>query len=202
MWPFGKKKVHKAPQQVPKPLAAAPSPVEIKRQAVKEAISALGLIKPEAEDTIVGFLEDQMETHPQQTLAGYRKGGEQLSKEEKRALGLRSNAFLSCSAYKDLTEAGCAVPLKAHEAVLLRATFTYQRYRSLQSIRASDLVGDKVFRGMKYDILNMHCPVCGPLDGKTIPLEEATIFPFKGCTCDTANWSYQPDIDFLARWNE
>lgn len=84
MWPFGKKKVRKAPQQAPEPLATAPSPVEIKRQAVREAISALGLIKPEAEDTIVGFLEDQMETHPQQTLAGYRKGGEQLSKEEKR----------------------------------------------------------------------------------------------------------------------
>lgn len=52
MWPFGKKKVRNAPQQVPKPPAATPSPVEIKRPAVRKAISALGLIKPEAEDSI------------------------------------------------------------------------------------------------------------------------------------------------------
>ncbi|NKN34731.1 hypothetical protein HFC70_00005 [Agrobacterium sp. a22-2] len=207
MWPFAKKKVREAaltkpkPCATPLPLAAVPLPAEIKRQAVREAISALGLLKPEAEDTIVGFLADEMETHPRQTLTEYRKGGEQLSKEEKKTLGLRSNAFLSRRAYDDLTEAGLEVPLKAHETVLLRSTFTFQRYRSLQSIKASGLVGDKVFKGMRYDVLNMSCPVCGPLDGVTITLDEATIFPFEGCTCHTANWGYRPSVDFLAAWN-
>ncbi|MQV12175.1 hypothetical protein GHL01_00250 [Sinorhizobium meliloti] len=201
MWQFGKKKTASAPTPEPLSPAAAPTAAEIKRQAVREAISALGLIKPEAEDTILGLFADEMETHPRQTLTEYRKG-EQLTKEEKKAVGLRSNAFLSRQAFNDLTEAGLENPLKAHEAVLLRATFTFQRYRSLQSIRSSGLVGDKVFQGVKYDILNIQCSVCGPLDGKTIPLDEATIFPLKGCTCDTANWGYRPDVDFLASWDD
>lgn len=208
MWPFGKKKIPEAPPRepkahtIPEPPRVYPSPSEIKRQAVREAISALGLIKPSAEDTIVGFLADEMETHPRQTLTGYRKGDEQLTKDEKKALGLRSNAFLSRRAYEDLTDAGQKVPLKAHETVLLRATFTLQRYRSLRSIKASGLGGDKTFKGMKYDVLTMHCPVCGPLDGKTIKLDDATFFPLPGCTCDTANWGYRPDVDFLAAWND
>jgi hypothetical protein len=201
MWPFGKKKTVSAPTPEPKPADPIPTAADIKRQAVREAISALGLIKAEAEDTIVGFLEDQMETHPRQTLTGYRKG-EQLSREEKKAIGLRSNAFLSRQAFNDLTEAGLKNPLKAHETVLLRVTFTFQRYRSLEAIKASGLVGDKVFKGMKYDVLNMQCAVCGPMDGKTIPIDEATIFPFPGCTCGTANWGYRADVDFLARWND
>lgn len=67
---------------------------DIKRQAIKEAISALGLIRPEAEDRMLALLRDQMDIHPRQISTGYRKEGEQLPKEEKKALGLRSNAFL------------------------------------------------------------------------------------------------------------
>ena len=40
---------------------------------------------------MVAFLADEMEVHPWQTLTESRKGGEQLSKEEKKVLGLRSN---------------------------------------------------------------------------------------------------------------
>ncbi|MCR6502468.1 hypothetical protein MUO32_25915 [Shinella sp. CPCC 101442] len=201
MWPFGKKKSAAAPTPEPKPADPIPTAADIKRQAVREAISALGLIKAEAEDTIVGFLADEMEIHPRQTLTEYRRG-EQLSKDEKKAIGVRSNAFLSRQAFHDLTEAGLECPLKAHETVLLRATFTFQRYQTIQSTKAAGLVGDKVFKGMKYDVLNMHCAICGPMDGKTIPIDEATIFPFPGCTCDTANWGYRADVDFLARWND
>ncbi|ANL74256.1 hypothetical protein AMC83_PA00029 (plasmid) [Rhizobium phaseoli] len=208
MWLFGKTKVQEAPptelkrHAVSQPPIVALSHTEIKRQAVREAISALGLIKPSAEDTMVGFLGDEMEIDPRQTLTAYRKGGEQLSKDEKRALGLRSNAFLSRRAHEDLTEAGREVPLKAHETVLLRATFTLNRYRTLQSIKASDIVADKAFKGISYDVLNASCPVCGPLSGKTIQIEDASIFPLKGCTCATANFGYRADIDFLTAWND
>ncbi|PZU78172.1 MAG: hypothetical protein DI546_04225 [Rhizobium sp.] len=175
---------------------------EIKRQAMREAISALGLIVPEAEEHMTAILRDQMDIHPRQIATDYRKHGEQLSKAEKNALGLRSNAFLSRQAFQELTEDGKEEPLTAHETVLLRATFTYNRYRTLQSIQASDLVGTNVFKGVKYDVLNMSCPVCAPLDGKTIQLDEAPIFPMKGCVCDTANFGYRPDVDFLAEWND
>lgn len=174
---------------------------DVKRQAVKEAIAALGLILPEAEDKIIAFLGNEMEVHPRQTLTEYRKGGEQLTKEEKKALGLRTNAFLSRKAFQDLTDEGRREPLTAHETVLLRATFSYNRYRALQSIKAADLVGRKIFKGVKYEVLNTNCSVCGPLDGKTIQIEEAPILPLQGCSCDTANFGYRPDVDFLEEWN-
>lgn len=57
----------------------------------------------------------------------------------------------------------------------------------------------KAFQGIKYDVMQMSCPVCGALDGK---IEDAPIFPIKGCTCDTANFGYTPHMDFLAEWND
>lgn len=70
MWPFGKKKVRNAPHQVPKPPAATPSPVEIKRPAVRKAISALGLIKPEAEDTI-GLAREKWRDGPEENAGAF-----------------------------------------------------------------------------------------------------------------------------------
>lgn len=198
MWPFSKKKTVAAPAPQSR-LQAAPAVVEIKRLAVREAISSLGLIKPETEDKIIGFLVDKMGNHPEQTLTDYRKG-EQLTKEEKKAIGLRSNAFMSRHAFEDLTEAGLQCPLKAHETVLLRVTFTLLRYKALEHLKASGIATDKSFKGVKYDVLKTDCPVCGPLDGTTIRIDQAPVLPLKGCTCDTANFSYRPDIDFLEAW--
>ena len=200
MWPFSKKKTLALTTQ-PEPAVAVSTIAEIKRQAVREAISALGLVKPEAEDTIVRFLVDEIETHPRQTLTQYRKG-EQLTKEEKNAIGLRSNAFMSRQAFDDLTEEGLVEPLRAHETVLLRATFTVQRHSTIRQLMESGIVADKSFKGVKYDVLNMDCPVCGPLHGRIIQIEEASIFPLKGCTCATANFGYRADIDFLNVWND
>lgn len=200
MWPFSKKKTV-VPTPQPNPAAVVPTLAEIKQQAVREAISTLGFVKPEAEDIIVRFLAAEMETHPRQTLSQYRKG-EQLTKEEKNAIGLRSNAFMSRQAFEDLTEVGLKEPLKAHETVLLRAKFTVQRHRTIRQLLTSRIVADKDFRGIKYDVLNMECSVCGPLHGKTIRIEEASIFPLKGCTCATANFGFRADIEFLSSWND
>lgn len=200
MWPFSKSKTVATKTQ-PKPVVAVSTIAEIKREAVREAISTLGLVKPETEDTIVSFLEDKMETHPRQTLTHYRKS-EQLTKEEKNAIGLRSNASMSRQAFEDLTEIGLKEPLKAHETVLLRATFTVQRHRTIRQLMTSGVAAEKSFKGIKYDVLNMDCPICGPLHGKTIKLDEASIFPLKGCTCATANFGYRADIDFLDAWND
>jgi hypothetical protein len=128
---------------------------DIKRQAVREAISALGLIASEAEDRMASLLRDQMDIHPGQIATSYRKDGEQVSKEEKKALGLRSNAFLSRQAFGDLTEDGRNESLTAHETVLLRATFTYNRYRTLESFKTSELNGMKAFQGIKYDVADV-----------------------------------------------
>jgi hypothetical protein len=179
MWLFGKKKV--AIDAAPPPVAeAAPDPRQkmdvVKREAVREAISALGLIKPEAEEVILSFLRDEMDIHPRQTITEYRKG-DQLSKEEKKALGLRSNAFLSRQAFEDLTEDGLQEPLKAHETVLLRATFTLNRYRTIEGLKKLEIAAMKAFQGVMYDVLEMRCPVCGPLDGVVVQIEEVPSGP-------------------------
>lgn len=89
MWPFGKNKVVSAPTpETNSP--AVPTADEIKRQAVREAISALGRQAPgRGHDRRLPRPRDGNPTPP--ALTTYRKG-EQLTKEEKKAIGLRSNA--------------------------------------------------------------------------------------------------------------
>jgi hypothetical protein len=50
--------------------------------------------------------------------------------------------------------------------------------------------------------MQISCPVCGPLDGEIIKIESAPIFPMEPCTCDTANFGYAAQMDFLAEWND
>ncbi|MBB2868595.1 UNVERIFIED_ORG: hypothetical protein GGI63_005239 [Rhizobium esperanzae] len=175
---------------------------DIKREAVDEAITRLGLIVPEAAGRMVSLLRDQIDIHPRQIATDYRKQGEQLSKEEKKALGVRSNAFLSRQAFEDLTQAGREEPLTAHETILLRATFTYNRYRTLQSFKSEEWKNIKGFEGVKYDVLNMNCSWCRENDGRLVQIEDARVFPAEECTCDTANYGFRAHVDFLAGWND
>ncbi|MCF1464257.1 hypothetical protein FS827_23450 [Agrobacterium vitis] len=171
---------------------------DVKRLAVREAISRLELIVSEAEDRILFLIRDQLDIHPQQIAIDYRKNGEQLSKDEKKALGLRSSVFFSRQAYKDLTEEGCKKPLNAHETVLLRATFTYNRYRTLESFKEDHWKNLKGFEGVKYDVMTMNCPWCRKMESKVVQVEDALIFPSEECICETANYGFRAQIDFLA----
>jgi hypothetical protein len=93
--------------------------------ATREAIQHLGLLKPDAEDSIYHLTDDQFtEHHPRARCTAYRKDGEQLAKAELKSLGLRSNAVLSRKAFNEISETGLDDPLAAHETVLSRAVFT------------------------------------------------------------------------------
>lgn len=76
----------------------------------REAINRLGLLKKEAETIIYHLLDGRFVEHPRALSSAYRKDGEQLTNDEKRALGLRSNAFFSRKAFEELTTKGKDAP--------------------------------------------------------------------------------------------
>jgi hypothetical protein len=172
-------------------------PVTMRFAAAREAVQKLGLLVPKAEAIIWHMLDDRFEGHhPTEISTAYRKDGEQISKEEKKALGVRSNAFLSRKAFDELAENGRSTPLIAHETVLLRATFTLIRYKSILNARQ---IESPVFNDeFKYDMLKLDCQACKELDGTVTKGDDAKIFPPDNCVCDTANYGLKPVIDFIA----
>lgn len=162
--------------------------------AAREAIAALGLVISEAEGIIWHMLDFRLTDHPKARTTAYRKDGEQLSADEKRALGLRSNAFLSRRAFAELSPVGMASPLEAHERTLLRASFSLLRYRAIQNSPKID--GHEI--AYKIDVLNMACPVCRPLDGKIVSRADAPMFASPGCACESANFGLMPYVDWFA----
>ncbi|MEC3947581.1 hypothetical protein [Sphingobium sp. HWE2-09] len=166
--------------------------------AIDSAVEALGLVKPHAAKTIAEMMTFDLVEHPCLTTTRYRKEGEQLTKEEKKALSLRSNAFLSRAAYDDLTEAGLMRPLEAHELVMLRAYFIMARYRTVRNT-AKEMAEVSAWKGdFKYDILNKECPVCWSLEGQHTKANDAYIMPPPGCVCETANYGFGVCVDWLA----
>jgi hypothetical protein len=166
--------------------------------AVDSAVEALGLVKQHVAKTIAGMMTFDLIEHPRATTTRYRKEGEQLTKAEKKALGLRSNAFLSRVAYDDLTEAGLMRPLEAHELVMLRAYFIMARYRTIRKT-AKELAEVSAWKGdFRYDILNKECPACWSLEGQHTKADDAHIMPPPGCVCETANYGFGVYVDWLA----
>lgn len=166
--------------------------------AVDEAIRRLGLVHPAARSTILTMMQDEQGQHPRSLCTAYRKAGEQISKAELKAIGLRANAFMSRKALADLTDAGLRKPLEAHVDTLLRAYFTVSRWRSFQS--QDELVRRGVAREAiryTYSMLPPVCGYCRALDGEPTTPEKAQILPPKGCDCVTANYSILQRVDWL-----
>lgn len=178
------------------PAAPAVRDEEFIATAAKEAVRSLGLLRDEAVPAIAALLERASGDHPRTIATAYRKQGEQLAADEKRALGLRTNAFLSRAAYNQLTERGLAEPLAAHELTLLRATFAMLRMRRAHQARALDLLA---YRGeIKYDSLTLDCPACKALDGVIASVFDAEILPNPTHSCRTANYTFSAHVDWLA----
>ena len=169
-----------------------------KNDIVEEAVARLGLLRPEAGQTIELLLQEEMTEHPRAICTAYRKNGVQISPKLKRELGIRANGFLSHKAFDELTAKGQSEPLAAHEKTLLRATFSLMRYKSVQQeSRLRDQLGP-CFIGFKYDVLEMDCAACAALDGSLTTVSSAAILPLNDCICVTANYSLQPKIDWAA----
>lgn len=167
----------------------------IHREAALEAVTTLDLLTSEA----LPVLEEQLRLgstqHPRALATAHRKEGEQLSREEKKAAGIRANAFMSRRAFNELTERGRGAPLDAHEITLLRASFTVNRHRRVSTPVPPAAASS--FVGYRYSTIGRDCPFCSRMDGRVVGPEELAVLPSLECSCPTANYGIDQHYDWL-----
>lgn len=171
--------------------------MDIYLSAAQEAIDRLGLLNSESDETISKILKNGHGLHPKKLSSDHRKSDPQLSKEEKRSLGLRSNAFMSQSAFAEISQKGLIDAIKAHETTLLRASFTIFRWKSIQSIEETKRIVGDCFAGVRFDANPDACSFCQNLDGTLLENPLDALFPDKSCTCITANYGISVKVDWL-----
>jgi hypothetical protein len=173
--------------------------IDLRLQAAAEAIATLKLLRPDAAATIARLLDPEMREHPRAIATAYRKGGVQVPATDKRALGVRKNAFLSIEALEEITPAGLADPLAAHEVTLLRATFTLIRATRVAEEESLRVQLGKALIGFVHQTLGRDCAACNRLDSKVTSGSEAHVLPPADCVVGcTANYGIRPKIDFPA----
>jgi len=166
---------------------------EIYIQSSHEAISALKLLRPSAVETLAAMLRDSITSHPRAITTAYRRGGEQLPKEAKKALGIRANAFLSIQAASELTDDGLKRPLEAHEITLLRAHFNAMRRAAVE--RAQTLDADH----FEYSTISSHCPGCVRLKGHKMSVADLQPDHPPDCEREACPVMIVAKIDFIGR---
>jgi hypothetical protein len=159
---------------------------------VQEAILSLGYIKPEYDTALAIMLESNEGQHPKTIALAYRKIGEQISRDEKRALGLRSNACFSREALESLTPAGFLKLRDSHVTTLLRAALSYFRSRMIDDCRKVNIYQFKVFAAFK------DCPGCMKLGGQIIGSNHAAMLRPNSCAREACALSIMPWVDHLA----
>lgn len=158
-----------------------------------EAIHSLGYVKPECESELAQLLEANFGQHPHQIARMYRKSGEQIGADEKRALGLRSNAFFSRAAKENLTDKGLKQPKRAFEITLLRAMFSFFRSRAIEQARAKE---DWYIRAERC---HGDCTKRLDFTGKNLSADDLSPLPPDGCEREDCSLHFAPRCDYLAR---
>lgn len=165
-------------------------------QAAREAISALGYLNVEAEADIAKILPLCFQHGPRAVATKYRKHGEQISDDDKRALGLRRNAFYSKRAFALLTEKGRSNPLEGIVLTLSRAGHTVARWRTVQNGKP---VADAKIIMLGFD---RTCPGCSRLNKQIVETADASPFPPHDCDRENCGLLFNVHIDFLARFHK
>jgi hypothetical protein len=142
---------------------------------VREAIDALGYIKPEYDHTLAILIEGFPGEHPFAIAPWYRKQGNQLSPEDKRRYGIRRNAYFSRQAYDCLTEKGREKPIQALESTVLRATFGTLRDKNLEVAKTLSVRTDLTVI-MKAHKAFDDCEGCRLIDGKLMSVADVANF--------------------------
>lgn len=158
---------------------------------IQEAITALGYLNPECATDLALLLEKNPGTHPRALSAKFRKIGTQISSTEKKALGVRSNAFYSREALATLTPKGRKRPLEAHEVTMLRAFFGFCREREIASALANKMDGIRA-SGAFAD-----CSGCRSVRGKVYSFEDAKRLPPPECNHEACSLMLSGYFDFL-----
>ncbi|WP_125199048.1 hypothetical protein [Guyparkeria sp. SCN-R1] len=117
--------------------------------------------------------------------------GEQASKEEKRALGVRSNAKMAKPYMEALSEKGRKEqPLNAGFLVLLRCSSRQSRKDSVR--RAMDLEGQHALVAISSSRDERDCNAIKQYEGKLYKLDDLPVLPLESCDSVHCRCVYQP----------
>lgn len=158
------------------------------RYWVDEAIQSLGYLKPEAAQTLCELIASDPNASHKSVSTAYRKSGTQLSAEEKKALGIRGNAFMTKEAFADLTEKGRQNPLGAHEITMRRAAFAHGR---VLEISKAQRAGVKEWKVMG---LPEECPGCKRLVDAKLSADDISPTGPHDCAREACALFYMPDL--------
>ena len=174
----------------------------IRRMAAEESVGHLKLLKSHAVTIVDSLLENAVHEHPKAICADYRRRGNQISDQEKKALKIRKNAFMNQQALAEISDTGLQDPIRAHELTVLRATFVISRYRTALSAERMILEYAHYPIEVQYDVFHPDaCAVCNSLYRKPVPSDWA-LFPPKGCTCVTAPYGLHLNVDYIGGYLE
>lgn len=171
--------------------STGPSYPSHEARLLNEAIAALGYLNTEAFEHLLPLMPRCLYEHPRQVATWLRKQGEQISPAEKKALGIRRNAFMSRQALADLTAKGLASPLKAHEVTLLRATFSMFRLRTITNGLNS---GAAEFR---FSATHSECRGCERLQGSFALRHEVSPDSPPDCSREACSLHIDAKFDWL-----
>lgn len=166
----------------------------ISADAVKEAIDYLGLLKPTSSNVLLDLIPLCRIKGLKAVTTDFRKDGEQISKDEKKAIGVRSNGFFSRIAFEQLTEAGKSRAIEAHFLTLWRADATIHR--------ASEIITATKDEHGYLKVIGEHangCEVCRKHQQSKLSPFETSPFPPPQCAHDACCMQYIASIDWAAK---
>ncbi|NSY37527.1 hypothetical protein [Leisingera sp. ANG59] len=169
------------------------NPDNIVNDAIDEAIEHLGLLKPSAKPSIQALIPRCMAEGFKAVSLSHRKDGEQLSKEEKKALRIRSNGFMSKTAASELSETGRLKPLEAHFLTLWRADFTIDRAKSIVAASSQEFGCINQLGGHRDG-----CALCAENYDKAIDPFKASPFPPVECPNAACGMMFRVSVDWVA----
>ncbi len=169
------------------------NPDTIRSDAIDEALNHLGLLKSSAKPSIESLINRCMAEGFKAVALSHRKDGEQLNKDEKKALGIRSNAFMSKRAASELSEKGKLKPLEAHYLTLWRADFTIDRAKRILTASSHEFG--------RISQLGAHrdgCAFCTEHYDSYIDPFTASPFPPAECPNAACGMMYHASVDWVA----
>jgi hypothetical protein len=178
-------------------MSPLPDKKTLRRRAAEEAVAYLGLLRPEATETVFRLLDNPDGSNPRAICTIYRKKGEQLHEGEKKVAGLRKKAFMSREALAEITAKGMQDPLRAHELTVLRGSFAIFRHRHALSAEHMMQKHPNLPIEVQYDVFHPDsCDVCNALHGKPVGPNWGLFAPDR-CTCITAPYGLHIHVDFI-----
>lgn len=165
--------------------------------SINEAIEHFKYVRPDAITYLREFLFETFSEDNWSVVNGLslRKTGTQLTKEEKKQAGLKSNSFFPKEAYEILTDKGRAEPAKAIDITIDRAS---------NSISVAYAVKNKINEAKNKGLNVVHfthtifssCPTCKALDDQIVDLDTLFFLPPKACTCESRRSDILCKYDF------